>query len=346
MSASADARAENRARMTALILGGCVSQAICSAVELQLPEALASSPRGLDELATRCGADRWYLERLLRALTSFGVFDRRADGAFELAPLGETLLGQEGGGPSLAGLALFAGSGWLADARAALTESIRTGVSAFRIAHGSDLYECIQQHPDLAALYEEWAGYASGVDSLAEAVLAAYDFSNTRHVVDVGGRLGALLGRILGATPGLTGTLFDLPDVENAARTHLESQGLGERCRIVTGSFFDAVPSGGDLYVLSNVLADWDDDRAGRILGSCRQAMGPEGALLTIETVFAVPALESSGVSIVDLWMMVQSGGLRDEVALRRLIGAAGFRIASVIPTASAAATLIEALPA
>jgi SAM-dependent methyltransferase len=323
-----------------------VSQAICSAVELGLPEALASSPRGLDELVARCGVDRWYLERLLRALTSFGVLDRRADGAFELAPLGETLLGNEAEGPSLAGMALFAGSTWLADARAALTESITTGVSAFRVAHDADLYECIQSHPDLAALFEGWAGYSSGVDSLAEAVLAAYDFSNARHVVDVGGRLGALLGRILSDTPRLTGTLFDLPDVENAARANLESQGVGERCRIVMGSFFDAVPSGGDLYVLSNVLADWDDERAGRILRNCRRAMGPDGVLLTIESVFVAPALESRGVSIVDLWMMVHSGGLRDEGALRRLIAAAGFRIASVIPTASAAATLIEAVPA
>jgi SAM-dependent methyltransferase len=346
MSASMRPSAENRARMIGLILGGAVSQAICSAVELRLPEALASGPRALDELVAECGADRWYLERLLRALMSFGVLGVRADGAFELAPLGETLLTHGADGLSLAGMALFAGSGWLAEARAALTESIRTGVSAFRVAHGADLYECLENHPDLAALYEGWAGYSSGVDLLADSVLAVYDFSRARHVVDVGGRYGVLLAHILQTTPGLTGTLFDLPGVEAQARAHLESQGVGERCSLVTGSFFDAVPTGGDLYVLSNVLADWNDERAGQILRNCRQAMKPDGVLLAIETVFPLPALESRGVSIVDLWMMIHSGGLRDEDGLRRLIAAGGFRIARMIPTASAAATLIEATPA
>ena len=329
--------------MVGLILGGAVSQAICVAVELGVPETLAAGPLALDELALRCGADRWYLERLMRALAGFGVFDTAVGGAFALTPLGETLVRNEPDGRSLAGMAVFAGSSWLSDARAVLTESIRIGVSAFRCAHGADLYECMQDHPELGRLYESWAGYRTGDDPLAGPILAAYDFSSARHVVDVGGRYGALLGRIVSATPGLTGTLFDLPDIEQAAFAELRAHGVADRCRVLTGSFFDGVPEGGDLYVLSNVLDDWDDDRAIRILRNCHAAMAPEGLLLAIEPVFAASVLESSGVSMLDLWMMIHSGGFRTEAQLRRLVCTAGFAVRRVIPTASGAATLIEA---
>jgi O-methyltransferase domain/Dimerisation domain len=337
--------ADNRARMVGLILGGMVSQAISAAVELGLPGELAGGPVQSHELAARCGADRRYLERLLRALVSFDVLDRAPDGAFALTPLGETLLGPEADGQSLAGMALFAGSGWLGAARAALADSVRTGVSAFRCAHGVDFYEFMEDHPDLAALYEGWAGYSCGVDSLAEHVLAGYDFSAARHVVDVGGRYGTLLAQILSVTPGATGTLFDMPQVEDRARAHLRCEGLEDRCHVQPGSFFDAVPKGGDLYILSNVLVDWDDDRAARILRNCRTAMAPHGVLLTIEAVLATSALESRGLSTYDLWTMVHAGGMRDEAALTRLIAEAGFQVRRVIPTASAAATLFEATP-
>jgi C-methyltransferase len=338
-----DRAATDRARMLGLILGGAVSQAICAAVELELPAMLEDGPRGVDELAERCRADRWYIERLLRGLAGFGVFVAAADGAFELTALGRTLLGRDSDGASLAGLARFAGSRWSADARVALTDGVRSGVSAFSRAHGADLYDCMQHHPDLAELYEGWTGYATGIDSLAAPVLAAYDFSRAHHVVDVGGRYGALLGRILESTPGLTGTLFDLPGTETQARVQLRSLGVASRCRVVTGSFFDAVPKSGDVYLLSNVLPDWNDDQAARILRSCRAAMDTGAVLLTIEPVFGAGALASSGVGMLDLWMMINTGGLRDQQELCALIANAGFHVGSVIRTASGAATLIEA---
>jgi O-methyltransferase domain len=337
---------ESRGRMLGLILAANVSQAICTAVELGLPEALADGPQHVDDLAVGCHAHRGQLGRLMRVLASFGVLARGDDERFELTALGETLLGAEEDGRSLAGLAVFAGSRWLSDARGALTGSVRTGVSAFRCAHGADLYESIQEHADLADLYERWAGYSAGVDSLAEPVLASYDFSAARHVVDVGGRYGTLLARILDATPGLTGTLFDLPDAEAGARAQLRSHLADERCRVIAGSFFDQVPDGGDLYMLSNVLLDWDDDRAGAILSNCRRAMAPEAVLLTIEPVFTSAVLQSRGVSSYDLWMMVHSGAMRTLDELNELLAAAGFRVLRVLRTASGAATLIEATPA
>jgi hypothetical protein len=108
---------ESRGRMLGLILAANVSQAICTAVELGLPEALAGGPQNVDDLAVGCHVHRGQLGRLMTVLASFGVLARSGGEYFELTALGETLLGPEDDGRSLAGLAAFAGSRWLSEAR-------------------------------------------------------------------------------------------------------------------------------------------------------------------------------------------------------------------------------------
>ena len=329
--------------MVGLVLAANVSQAIATAVELELPQALAGGPLSSDELAERCGANRRQLARLMRVLAAFGVFARVGDERYELTPIGETLLAGSEDGHSVAGMALFAGSPRLLEARGALTESVRTGASAFRCAHGTDLADAMQRDPELARLWERWAGYSAGIDALAGAVLASYDFSGVGQVVDVGGRYGGLLAELLLAVPEATGTLFDLPDAEEGARAHLRARGVEPRARVVTGSFFDSVPEGGDLYLVSNVLADWDDERAVELLRKCRAAMGHGSRLLVIEPMFPEPVLEAAGTSLLDLWMMVHSGGLRTVDEVSELLRTAGLDVRAVIPTSSSAATLVEA---
>jgi SAM-dependent methyltransferase len=342
----ADAGAEQvdpRSRMMGLVLAGNVSQAIATAVELELPRALSGGALAADELAECCGANERQLARLMRVLTAFGVFARADDERYELTPIGSTLLADQEDGHSLAGMALFAGSARLLEARGALTESVRTGASAFRCAHGTDLADAMQRDPELARLWELWAGYSAGIDAQAGPVLESYDFSGARHLVDVGGRYGGLLAEILLAVPDATGTVFDLPDAEAGARAHLRALGLEARANVVAGSFFDSVPEGGDLYIISNVLADWDDERAVELLRNCRTAMAPDSRLLVIEPIFPEPVLQAAGTSLLDLWMMFHSGGMRTVDEVGELLRTADLEVRAVIQTASSAATLVEA---
>lgn len=107
-----------------------------------------------------------------------------------------------------------------------------------------------------------------------EAFVAAYDCSAFGTIVDVGGGRGALLAGVLRANPRVRGILFDLPHVVAGADALFAEAGVADRARIVGGSFFESVPGGGDAYILSMILHDWDDARAGAILANCRQAMG------------------------------------------------------------------------
>src|SRR5438552_3381035 len=182
----------------------------------------------------------------------------------------------------------------------------------------------------------------------ATAVAATCDFAPVRAVVDVGGGDGALLTGILGQSPALRGTVFDLPRVADGARRRIAAAGLGDRCEFVAGDFFQAVPAGGDAYILKHVIHDWDDRRARGILENCRRAMGSHGKLLIVEGVYP-PRIDQSapgrGAAANDVNMMVCTGGRqRSEAEFRQLFEDAGFTLTRIVPT-PAMSSIIEGVP-
>jgi hypothetical protein len=151
------------------------------------------------------------------------------------------------------------------------------------------------------------------------------------------------MSAILGKYPQVTGTVFDLPHViEAAARTDASLQ--QPRLKFAGGSFFTDTPPSGDTYLLKKVIHDWPDERAGEILARCREAMGPRARLLLIESV--VPAgIPPSFMAFLDLWMLVWAGGKeRTEAEYRALLASAGLALCRVVPTGSPV-SVIEAAP-
>ena len=132
------------------------------------------------------------------------------------------------------------------------------------------LFEFLAANPDRARQFQ--AAMSERTAAFAPSVAAAYDFSAMRTVADIGGGKGTLLAAILRAHDHLRGILFDLPSgVANAAEM-FQAEDVADRCEIVPGDFFQGVPDGADGYILANVLHDWDDPDAVRILG---RAAGP-----------------------------------------------------------------------
>jgi hypothetical protein len=163
-------------------------------------------------------------------------------------------------------------------------------------------------------------------------------------LVDVGGGHGALVTAILQAGARAQAILFDRAPVLEGARGQIEAAGVAERCTLVAGSFFDAVPPGGDTYTLKDILHDWDDARALAILRNCRRAMDAQAKLLVIERVLPVGGEPAIG-KMVDITMMVMTGGMeRTEDEYRALLAQAGFTLRRVLFTHSAASVL-EAVP-
>lgn len=173
-------------------------------------------------------------------------------------------------------------------------------------------------------------GLSRGV---TEAVLKAYDFTQFASVVDVGGGQGALLAAILAKHASVRGVVFDQPQVVAGAGPVLRAAGVAERCQAVGGDFFEAVPDGGDAYVLKSILHDWEDEQATAILRTCRRAIGPGGKLLVIEREISPPN-EGARAKFGDLQMMVGAGGReRTREEWTSLFAAGGFRLMGVTPT-------------
>ena len=128
----------------------------------------------------------------------------------------------------------------------------------------------------------------------------------------------------------------------------LEQAGVAERCRIERGDFFQAVPEGGDTYVLRSIVHDWDDERAQVILEQCRRAMPESGRLLVVERVVGTGYRAGLSALYGDMEMLVNVGGReRTEAEYRALFTHAGFRLTRIVPLEDAASySVIEGAPA
>jgi hypothetical protein len=210
---------------------------------------------------------------------------------------------------------------------------VRTGQTAFDLVHGVPFFTYVEQHPEAAAVFNQYMGERG--DDRHTALAAAYDFSGMRLVIDVGGGHGAALSAILQANPALRGLLFDLPPVATGALANLAAAGVADRCDTVGGDFFAAVPAGGDAYLLSGVLHDWDDDRALQILRNCRRVMAGHSKLLVQELIMP-EGNAPSPAKLVDVMMLTFLGGQqRTEAEFRTLYARAGFQLTHVMPTPS-----------
>ena len=293
-----------RSELHRLINGYQVSQALHVLTALGIPDRLADGPCSSQDLAAVVGATDGPLYRLLRAVAAIGVLEELPERRFALTEIGEGLRSDVSG--SLAGWAAFIGRGYYWAAWSRLIDGVRTGDHAFRLEHGTDPWNYRQTHPEEIPIFNRAMNSVSG--QVADSLAAAYDFSQFRTIVDVGGGGGALIAAILSRHPGVRAVLFDLHHIVVDARRFIGQAGLAARCELVGGSFFDCVPSGSDAYLLKSVLHDWYDADVKRILDVCHAAMRPDAVLLVIERWLAPPN-EGAESKFTDLNMLVAAGG-------------------------------------
>ncbi len=320
--------------------GGWVSSLLWAAAELGLADQLAE-PKSAAEIAPGLGLHAPSLHRLLRTLASLGVLTERAEARFALTPLGEAMK-SGAAGSARATLRTF-GSPAFTRAFENILWSLQTGKTGFEKAHGVPAFDFLAAHPEQAALFSETMIGFHGNEP--PAVAAAYDFSAFETVVDVGGATGNMLAHILTKHAKPRGVLFDLPHVVGDAPALLRERGVANRVTIEGGSFFDAVPAGGDAYLLSHIIHDWSEEQCLTILGNCRKAMKPTSRLLIVEMVLPADDTPHPG-KLLDMVMMVLPGGQeRTAAEYAPLLAKAGFRQSRVVPTESAV-SVVEALPA
>jgi O-methyltransferase domain/Dimerisation domain len=315
-----------------MTLGMWAVQAVATAARLGIADALAQSqPQDAATLARAVGADAGALSRLLRALASIGVLAEPLPRQYALNDVGTLLRSDVSGSMRNWLIAETDTPHWQAWGQ--LHQGVRTGKTIIPQLFGMHIYEYYAAHPEDLACFSAAMGNVSAL--VANGTLQHYDFSRVRHVIDVGGAQGDLLLAVLDANPHLRGTVFDRPQVIEAARQAIHTKGHQERCEAVGGDFFQAVPPGGDLYVLKFILVDWRDPEASQLLHNCRTAMAADGRLLVIE--MTIPDdNHRSPAQLFDLNMLVMTGGQERTVSeYGALLAQQGFRLTHVISTGS-----------
>jgi orsellinic acid C2-O-methyltransferase len=331
-------------RLYAMINSNWITQALYVAAHLGLADLLASGPQTSASLAQATGVHAPSLHRLLRALGTIDIVRERADGDFELLPMGALL--RRDAALSLRAWAILVGQHqWQAWGH--LLDSVKTGESARQLLMGTEGARHLDQDPERAAVFTQAMGEFTRL--IASAVVQAYDFTGLRRIIDVGGGYGELLMAILKANPEACGVLFDVPQVIEQGRQRLASAALTHRCACVAGDFFEAVPSGAEAYVLKSVIQNWNDERSTVILDNCRRAMPERAKLLLVERILP-ERLDGSAAAQAharsDLNMLVElAGKARTEVEFRALLTATGFHLDQIVPVGGGS-SLMEATTA
>jgi 2,7-dihydroxy-5-methyl-1-naphthoate 7-O-methyltransferase len=302
--------------------------AVRTAATLRVPDVVRDGPVALAEIAKRCQAEVDPLGRVLRFLVYRGVFTEPERDVFGPTETSDALCSDIPGGPH-AWLDLDGAVGRADLAFVELIEQVRGHHPAYPAAFGRSFWEDLAHSPQLSDSFDLLM--ETKTHGVAPLVAAGHDWGRYSTVADVGGGKGTLLAEILQTYPELHGILVDLDGPTRNAAEYLREQGVLERAEIVAASFFEPLPVRADAVVLCDVLGDWEDADATRVLRHCADAVGPDGHVLIVEM---VPDTGQMGLfTEMDLRMMVYLGGrMRDLDATQEVVEAAGLTLDDLTP--------------
>jgi hypothetical protein len=354
--------------------GQLITRSISVVTNLKIADYLVDGPKSIDQLAEKTNSHPDSLYRILRMLSSVGIFAEVKEEAanngskqFKLTPMASLLQSNEKN--SIKNLSLLLDIESFKRALDDLLYTVQTGENAFKHANDLNLFEYLQQNQKDAEIFNN--AMTSLTSSQVSSISSMYDFSQFNSIVDIGGGQGSLLFTILKNNSKLHGILFDLPYAIESAKNRIESGGstldssIESRCKLIAGDFFKSIPSGStttaDGYILKNVILNWDDKSATVILKNCLQAMKSivksnqedkqklNTKLLIIDVIMPPEGNEAFIGKFLDIQMLVltQSGKIRTEKEFTKLLNSCGFYINNIIRSSDPMnfLSIIEATP-
>jgi hypothetical protein len=359
------------------------SRAIYIVAKLRLADYLKDGPKSVEDLSEETKTHPDSLYRLLRMLSSIGIFaETKNEGdeqqqvdqnirRFELTPMASLI--QSEAKNSIRNFALMFGLESFKNAIDDLLYSIQTGENSFKHANGLDMYEYLDRNQKEGQIFN--SAMASLTSSVTPLISSMYDFSQFNTIIDIGGGQGMLLSSILKDNAKLYGVLFDLPYAIQSAKKLYARQSansnenvnhdISSRCKLLEGDFFKSIPTtAADCYIIKNVILNWDDRSAAIILKNCLHAMidttssivsenqdnrkNTTPKLLIIDTIMPEGNEPFIG-KFTDILMLAltHKGRIRTEEEFRKLLSSSGFDITGIIRSLdpSNPFSIIEAIP-
>jgi len=325
-------------QMVGVLAGLWVARSVSAAAKLRLADQVGDgAAKSVEELAAATKTHAPSLYRLMRGLAGAGFFAEEPGKRFRNTPLSDVLRTGVQGTMRAAADSIMGGSHWRAWGD--LEHAVRTGGIAFDHAHGTDCWSFFANHDEEQRTFNQ--AMTDFTKLFNPAIVKGFDFSRAGTLADIGGGHGALLMSVLQENPAVRGILFDQPRVVEGAAGPLKDAGLAGRCQLVGGNFFESVPAA-DTYMMKMILHDWNDERSGVILRNVHRASKPGARLLVMDSVVPASNAEPSLARLMDLNMLVMTGGKeRTEAEFRELFERAGFNLVKVHATESPV-TIVE----
>ena len=308
-----------------MTMGFIVSQAVSVAAKLFIADHLETGAKTVAELAELTETHAPSLYRLMRALTSVGVFSTDTENRFSNTPISEVLRSDHPESMRGAVHMLCDQEHWRPHGN--MLQSVKTGEIAFDYTFGMPVFPYFAENPEAAKVFDNaMTSFGLGI---ANAVAATYDFSDAKIIADIGGGHGSLLSTVLETNPNAKGILFDQPQVVAGAD-------VSDQIKIVHGDFFSEIPVKADVYLMKFILHDWNDEQSISILKNLAKSAESGAKLLLVETVIEEDDSVPSMSKVMDLNMLVMTGGKeRTAKEYAELFEQTGFRLTNVYPTPS-----------
>ncbi|MCP4367171.1 MAG: methyltransferase [Deltaproteobacteria bacterium] len=303
-----------------------ITKPIYVAAELGIADLLRDAPLSVDALAEKTNTHPPSLYRLLRALSSIGIFAETDERIFGMTPLAQCLLSD-----AIRPMARMFLSDWHDKAWNSLAYIIRTGRPGFDHAFGKKSFEWMEENPEARAILDQGQGLKAM--GFAQAVIDACDFSEFSSICDVGGGQGSFLIQLLASYPHIKGIVADMPGAVVPAEKAIAKADLNDRCKAIPHDFLEETPPICDAYFLVNVLHDWEDNVCCRILKKFSQVMNAETRLWIVEYLLE-PGPGFSIAKLLDIEVLVMGGGRERTIdEYKTLLGSVELAVLRAVPT-------------
>jgi len=301
--------------------------------ELGIADLMCDGPKSVEALAEETNTHAPTLFRILRALSSVGVFNEIEDHVFGLTPLAQCLFSN-----ALGPIARMFLSEWHDMAWNGFSHTVRTGEPGFDYTFGKPSFEWFEENPVERSILDK--GQGSKAIGFARAIMETCDFSDFKSICDIGGGQGTFLIQLLAEYPHIMGYVADLPGAVASAEKTIAKANIGDRCKAIPYDFHEKAPPVCDAYLLVNILHDWDDEICIRILKNITNSMNADSRLWIIEYIIELgPGF--SVAKLLDIEVLVMSGGRERSIEeYKTLMGAAGLEVSRIIPTKSGPAMM------
>lgn len=297
--------------------------------ELRIADYLEHAPCSVSKLASRINVDENKLYRIMRFISSLGLFDEVSDKTFQLNEESKYLLTSSKN--NIGNFIKLHGEYFYTSATKML-DSLELGTTPFELQFGEISAKYFTSNAKAKIVYNE--AMKENSELVAREIIHIYDFSKYKNIIDIGGGIGSLLANILLEHKLAHGINFDLPELKELSTHYLQGKQILEGCKFIGGDMFKNIPSNGDLYLMKAILHGKSDEIVIKLLSLVKQVLNPNRPLLLIERVIiSANSQDNLNCYINDINMLnVTQGYVRNFDEYKTILEQVGFVIVRIYP--------------